>query len=341
MVDLAAPGPATLALLEPADVIAAVPYLLGYRPDRSVIVLALSRLPSAAGAPPRSRLRSVSRTDIPAAADAATVARELVAESAAEGVAEVVVVVFGRAPATLWPCLEAELAARRIGIRDALRVEAGRWWSHLCADPACCPPDGTPVLEPTVPGGPARVAATLVAAGLAVLPSRQALSDLVRPDRGLDRLRVERAVARAGGSVGARLAADPRTARSLRAETLALLGATVRGHLTPGGAGPLPVATVARLVVGVHHPAVFDRCGRGPEWTAGRRGAAGLAVWAELLRRAPAGWSCGPGLILAAVASRYGDAPLARAAASQVRAAGPMAPLAGRLARLVDTPSSR
>lgn len=46
-----------------------------------------------------------------------------------------------------------ELAATllpTLGVRvlDVLVVHDGRWWSLACADPSCCPPEGTPLPTP-------------------------------------------------------------------------------------------------------------------------------------------------------------------------------------------------
>src|SRR5581483_708492 len=51
-------------------------------------------------------------------------------------------------------------AARRAGLelRDVLRVENDRYWSYLCRNPDCCPPQGVP-LEPGHPAGAAMGAA--------------------------------------------------------------------------------------------------------------------------------------------------------------------------------------
>ena len=36
-----------------------------------------------------------------------------------------------------------------VTVADALNVTAGRWRSYSCTDPACCPPEGTPLTDPT------------------------------------------------------------------------------------------------------------------------------------------------------------------------------------------------
>ena len=54
-----------------------------------------------------------------------------------------------------------------IALHDMLRVDDGRHWSYLCADLACCPPEGTPL-----PGSEHPAAAAMASPGLGVAPSR-------------------------------------------------------------------------------------------------------------------------------------------------------------------------
>jgi hypothetical protein len=84
-----------------------------------------------------------------------------------------VVVAYGPAApaaAALHAAIDA-LAAHGVAIHDALRVTDGRWHSHLCGDPRCCPPDGArydPVGSP--------IAAEAVLAGQVALPDRPTLA---------------------------------------------------------------------------------------------------------------------------------------------------------------------
>ncbi|WP_353939655.1 DUF4192 family protein, partial [Micromonospora sp. b486] len=62
---------------------------------------------------------------------------------------------------------------------DALRVTEGRWFSYLCAEPSCCPPEGTPY-DPAA----ARSARRRVFAGQVALPDRAALAAQVSRSTG-------------------------------------------------------------------------------------------------------------------------------------------------------------
>ena len=83
--------------------------------------------------------------------------------------------------------------ARRAGLdlRDVLRVEDGRYWSYLCRDPSCCPPEGVPV-NPRHPA-----AAAMAEAGVPVLPDRAALAAAVAPLGGITRQSMRQATDRA------------------------------------------------------------------------------------------------------------------------------------------------
>jgi hypothetical protein len=63
---------------------------------------------------------------------------------------------------------------------DVLRVDEGRYWSYLCADSVCCPPEGVPV------DGAHPAALTLTVAGISAAPSRAALAATIVPVTGPD-----------------------------------------------------------------------------------------------------------------------------------------------------------
>jgi hypothetical protein len=196
-------SPPVLRLSSPDDVLAAVPYLLGFHPHQSLVVLGLSG--------PRSRLGVNMRVDLAGEPD--RVADVVVSALRRDRAEEAIVVVY-EPPDTgenslagmEWvEVLRTALLPAGIRLREALRVDEGRWWSYLCREPHCCPPEGTPVRAPDSPGGPSRVAATAVAAGMAALPDRAALRASLDPPAPWTRAAVEQALDRVGAELAGRL----------------------------------------------------------------------------------------------------------------------------------------
>lgn len=153
----------TITLTTPQDIIAAVPYLLGFHPcDSLVVIVAAGR-----------RVAVVFRYDLPDPANnrdpAGDLADHLLAALAQYDADEVALIGYGTARRTR-PVLAAAIACLTglLTIRDALHVTGTRFWSLTCEQ--CCPPDGIEIdSSATVP------AAQLTAGGIAPYPSRQAM----------------------------------------------------------------------------------------------------------------------------------------------------------------------
>jgi len=110
----------------PAEVLAAVPYLIGFHPARSLIVIGARA--------PRDRIHVTFRYDLPDPPQAGY-ASEIVKHATAVLVSQrvTVAVVAGYGPGRLvTPLAEqfrARLAAAGIDVREVLRVENCRYWS--------------------------------------------------------------------------------------------------------------------------------------------------------------------------------------------------------------------
>jgi hypothetical protein len=142
--------------------------LLSFDPGRSIVII---------GTEPgdgqvRVTLRyDVPDTDRPRVATALT--KHAVSLLSAQGVTTAVAVGYGTDAeiAPVIAALRAHTAEAGIALTELLRAENQRYWSYVCVDPACCPPEGTPF---DVTRHPA--ARALHAAGFRVLAGRPALA---------------------------------------------------------------------------------------------------------------------------------------------------------------------
>jgi hypothetical protein len=251
----------------PADMVDALPYLLGFFPSDSVVALGLQG--------PTRRQGGTVRIDIPAPADwpdaAEEVARFLVALSEhRDRSPDAAILYLCRDPAPdrdgqavaeelrpLAAQLTAAFAAAGIPVHEALCVSGGRWWSFSCVDPDCCDPGGTPVDRP---GSTSTVA---VAAAYAGIQLRGSLKELQReldpvgaPGAESQLLAFEQAVPalveelrRTGGR------------EAVRERTIELVDAAVARFRS--GAEELPDAEAARLILGLQDRLARDRAA---EW---------------------------------------------------------------------------
>ncbi|MGC5032389.1 DUF4192 domain-containing protein [Micromonospora sp. DT229] len=298
-----------LTVRSPADLIAAVPYLLGFHPSDSVVVVAFSA----------SRVVFVARGDLPGdtdhgeAAGRLTAAGHLAAVTAQQGADSATVIGYGPA-ARVTPALDAiREALTKVGmpVLDALRVTDGRWWSYLCTEPECCPPEGTAY----DPEGSA-VPAAAVFAGQVALPDRAALVAQLAPTGGTAARRAaERAEQRLSELLATAPPADLLGARALRAAGVAAYRAARRRH---DRGGQLTDDEIAWLGLLLTHLPVRDHAW---ERTDGRD--EDVAFWTELLRRIAPHLIAAPGALLAFAAWRAGQGALAAVALERVLAEHP------------------
>ncbi len=156
----------TLVLNSPDALVTGLPYLLGFAPVESAVLLWLDH----------RRLLLTQRIDLPP--DDSHIDRWLTAmwqHVAAQQADELIVVLvtMRHDAADLARRIEAVAAEREIRIRDSLVVNEGRWRSLLCADESCCDPAGRPV-DTAVSD---RIAAEFAVIGVAPVHSRE---DVVR-----------------------------------------------------------------------------------------------------------------------------------------------------------------
>ncbi len=189
---------AAVKIGSPAEVLAAVPYLLGFHPTRSIVVIGAR--------PPRDRVHVSFRYDLldpPEPGYPSEIAAHAAEVLTHQHVTVAIVVGYGPGP-LVTPIADefrAQLAGAGIRLREMLRVENSRYWSYLCEDLGCCPADGVPFDVSTNP-----VAAQMTLAGNVTLPDRAALEQTVAPLGGVARVSMRQATLRAENRAAARVA---------------------------------------------------------------------------------------------------------------------------------------
>ena len=300
--DGVAPARQVLKLSGPPDMAAAVPFVVGFQPVESLVVIALKG--------PRSEILHTLRVDL---RDVDEVRRRDLLEqpvhphtmaatlkrNGAEGALVVVVTestakgedLAGRALALE---LRDELGALDIPVRDAILVQDGRWFSYLCDNPECCPHEGTLIAGPAQD----RVLAELAFAGVNPLTGREEIEAQVAHEDGIRAQAVEAAVDAllAGGAPPDE--DDPFTA--LRTAFQAVRA----------GQQPEP-QTVALCLLSLLDLLTRDACLEPYE---GDDGEVALKLWCLLTRLAPDELVAPPACLAAFVALCFGRGALANSA---------------------------
>ncbi|MGN6331305.1 MAG: DUF4192 family protein [Motilibacteraceae bacterium] len=204
----------------PASLVAAVPHLVGFEPVESVVVVAMREtaegrtrivltervdLPGLLSDDPDDELLAQAGLDQEEALDLGVELADLLAVRAAQaGASSAVVIVWSGSarPGSPLPFrrlvdqLGDALADLEAPMLDALAVGPDAWWSYVCQDTGCCPPEGT--ARASLDSGPFAAASAL--AGRSLLPDRAALvrsvarvegEELERQQELRDRVRAE------------------------------------------------------------------------------------------------------------------------------------------------------
>ena len=324
-------GPPRIRVSSPADLLAVVPRLLGFHPAASLVVIGAG--------PPRERIELAFRYDLPDPPDP-----RLAGEMAAHAVGVLrhrrlgTVIAVGYGPGSLvTPVADALAAAlRRDGLRlqELLRVQDGRYWSYLCANPGCCPAEGVPFDAAASPA-----AAAMTVAGMVALPDRAALAGTVAPVTGPAAQDMERATRRARDRV-ARLATQAGASPGGQPPGGSLLDAGRRAvqeaiaTYRDGGrvTGDDQVAWLS--VVLALLPVRDDAWARMDPDAALR--AAHLRLWADLVRRSCPAYRPAAASLLAFTAWQAGDGALANIALDLALQADPGYSLALLLRDIVE-----
>jgi hypothetical protein len=284
---------ASITISNPADLLGLVPYLLGFHPAESLVLLVIHD----------ARVLLTARIDM-VGFDAADQVVERFAELADRHQASGLVL-FGYSE-TIEPTLElmAELVdgLSGLGLVDAFFVDGSRWWSLMCST-ACCPAEGT-----VYDLSSHRMAAEAVFAGLTFASGRVDLERQVSGPPATDfplLAEVARQVAQ-------------ETNRLDRQQRKQLVAAKVQQHLAE--VQPPTDAECARLAL-----LVFDVEVRDVAWARMERSAADdhVALWSQVVARTIAPWECAPLCLLGMAAWISGNGALQNCCSDRVHRIDP------------------
>lgn len=290
-----------VTLRSPAELADALPYLLGYRPEDSIVLVALHDRGG------RGRFGGRARLGIPAGADDwASVARQLahglVTGSERRGTRpEQMIAYVCQEPAPgesgrqvmerlrpLVQKLRTECGRLDVTVIEALCISDGRFWSYCCPIEGCCPVDGSPMGLP----GTSVLAAAATYAGLQVRGTLRELRARLQPWETALALRQEVALDAAGMTLVPRIL-DEASRGDVAQETLDLARRIMRRfaaasrvsgalHADFRDDALLAHDEAATLILGLQDRTTRDRAA---EWMEGDDAVPALRLWRALARR--------------------------------------------------------
>lgn len=303
-----------LVIRSAQDAISAVPYLLGFHPSRSLVVIGYDGPHGTCAV----------RLDLPVPAGAGERVAGLLSGN---GFRKALLLGYGSADEVEGSAgsTAAALTAAGLDVLESVRVCDGRWWSLTCTD-ACCPAEGTPYDISS-----SLIAAQATLAGHVALADRDELVRSVQPVEGLARESMRRATERAERRF-LRWAREP--------------GPRFRSRTTEEGLDHVP-RVLARAREGTR-PTDDDvaRLGflltdlrvRDEAWIRIDEDApaADISFWRDVLRRVEPHYVPAPASLLAFAAYSAGDGGLANVALERALEADPAYSMAVLLRSLID-----
>ncbi|MER6978760.1 DUF4192 family protein [Streptomyces carpinensis] len=343
--DIAYEGPDPehqVTLRTPAELADALPYLLGYRPEDSIVLVALHDRGG------RGRFGGRARLGIPLNSDdwpsaARQMAHGLITGSERRGAKpEQLVAFLCQEPAAgesgrevmrrlrpLAQKLRTECGRLDVPVIEALCISGGRFWSYCCPNDGCCPDEGLSMGLP----GTSVLAAAAAYAGIQVRGSLKELRARLLPGETSAARAQEIALDAAGRAMVPRIL-DEASRAAVAEETLELAQRVMRrfadAPVTSGTAAAdlgddrlLQDEEAASLILGLQDRTTRDRAA---EWMEGDEAAPALRLWRALARRCvgPFGEHAAAPLTLAGwVAWSLGDGIEAREAFAMALGADP------------------
>jgi hypothetical protein len=296
----------------PAELLQAVPYLLGFHPRRSLVLIGLDD----------GLLVVTARLDLADTRQGSDVVADTIRAMRAGGSSSVVGAVYDDdvevppdGAGLPWGSVAATVgrAAPGLGceVVDVLLVVRDRWWSYVCAESDCCPSGGR-----LIPDEPSAFAAAATYAGVVALPDRAALAALLDPLADEDRARLVASIVDAENDTVAAVL-EGHAQRHDRSIKRAMF-ASARTADEPRWTEPSD-RDVARFGVALSAIAMRDAM-----WMAVDDGRLdGRALWRDLARRLPSPYDAAPLFLYGWAAWRSGDGALANIAAERAVTSDP------------------
>ncbi|MGW1392956.1 DUF4192 domain-containing protein [Streptomyces nigra] len=290
-----------VTLRTPEELADALPYLLGYRPEDSIVLVALH------DADGRGRFGGRARLGIPASADdwdsaAGQLAHGLVTGSERRGAKpEQMVAFLCQEPAKgetgrqvverlrpLAQKIRLACGSLDVPVVEALCISDGRFWSYCCDRGECCPPEGRPMGLP----GTSVLAAAAAYAGVQVRGTLRQLRARLQPLETGAALEQEVALDTVGMELVPRVL-DESTRAGVAAETLELAERMLRRFAESPVMSEALLSDLrddellghdeaARLILGLQDRATRDRVA---EWMEDGEAPPALRLWRALSRR--------------------------------------------------------
>lgn len=299
-----------IALRSPTDLVSLVPYLIGFHPTESLVIVAFTG----------PNVTFVSRVALPTSPEDADDYRAIICRLTAtmvkHGFTSAALVGYGTAQRVEMAVTIATetLTAAHLPVKDAQRVTDGRIFSLTCTNPDCCPAQGTP-FDPTS----TVTAAYATLAGLVALPDRDAATRQVAPITGPDqeafaaatRAAAERLHSQLDGAVDLATAGDADLVKTPIGRAVLRHGRRTVAHAldTYRNGRVFDTDPAARLTVLLHMPGIRDFAiarTNAEDWQ--------VCMWTDLLRRVQPPFTPGPAILLAMTALQTGNGPLAACA---------------------------
>ncbi|WP_406062937.1 DUF4192 domain-containing protein [Streptomyces sp. NBC_01077] len=343
-----------ITLRGPAELADALPFVLGFHPTDSVVLVALHGEHGRFGG--RVRL-GIPRSPREWASTADHLAECLVEGGTRSGTRPDGIVVFlcqdpaagetgRRVMERLRPFaqrLRTACGALDIPVYEALCISDGLYFSYCCPDARCCAPDGTPLAL----SGTSVMAAAAAYAGVQVRGSLRDMEGRFKPSGGPGEERQRAALDASAASIVPRILEDAegKGREEVRETTLRLAREVLRrfanpkGEASPSGhtsspTGPksarvslagtaecdaaddalVEAGEAATLILGLQDRVTRDRAA---EWMEGWEGTAALRLWRVLARRCVTPYqehAAAPLTLAGWVAWSTGDEPIARVA---------------------------